>query len=73
MTINLGGLLGGKKEDDSKGKTMKIVEGFMKDLDREQLTFGECVMVSEILRNSLMKAGTDYLNGKYLNHINQKI
>lgn len=73
MTLDLGLLTKGKKERDVRERTVKIAEGFVEELKESQLTFQECMMVADLLRNSLAQMGTNYLNEKYLNHINENI
>ena len=62
-------LIQSRKENELKDKTIKLAEEFFEKLKVENLTYRECILVTEVLHNSLIRQGNEYLNSQLLSSL----
>jgi len=66
-------MLGFKSKKEKSTTVNKVAKELFLDLIDQQLTFQESLSVVDTLHQTLSKWGSDWLDGRYLNHIRKDL
>jgi len=67
--IDVNTLIKNKKEKELKEKTIGLAEDFFEKMKEKNLTYKESLIVSELLHNSLVRQGGEFINAQVLSSI----